>query len=227
MTTPLNLKWAVLQLALILVALAFLYHSCFVYLSSYQYAQAETGRKTMSDYQALITSAAIHNNAAAMKLVDMHITNGALDDALATLQSTPAGNHTWRGWEREGIIREKMAGKANADTQQARKAAQLYDKVLKVNPRYETGLERRALLALKLGDYAQAKRFSADIIGVNKDNLNALYFKAKALEGYGPKGEALHLYRYISAVSHKTSVPVFSQRDIIEAISGSQDNPQI
>lgn len=226
MTTPLNLKSVAVQTVVVFAALAFLYHSCFVYFSSYQYAQAEAGRKTMSDYRALVASAAAYNNAAAMKLVDIHIANGALDEALTTLQSTPAGTRTWRVWEREGIIREKMAVKAIADTQQARKAAQLYDKVLKVNPRYETGLERRALLALKLGDYDQAKSFSADIIGVNKDNFNAMYIKAKALEGEGRKVAARDLYRYISAVSHKTSGPVFSQREIIEAISGSQDKPQ-
>lgn len=189
---------------------------------------AEGGRKTISDYEALLFAsvrANPWNEATQLRLFDFYYSQKSYSKALEILRNTSPGENQWRGWERLGAAYEKRAYEANGPDEDVVLAAIHYDKVLSVHPTYESGLERRGLLALRRGEWSAVEEIAGRLESLDANNLNVVYMRARAAEAVGNDDLANQLYTRIMASGPETTGSLFSREDIARRITHTGDTP--
>lgn len=219
---------AAIRAALVAASIGMLVLAVRAYHSEQLIVLAEGGRKTISDYEELLFSsvrANPWNEAAQLRLFDYDYSRKSYTEALEKLRSTSPGVNHWRGWERLGAAYEKRAYEQNGPDEDVVLAALHYDKVLKVYPTYQSGLERRGLLALKRGEWSAVEEIAGRLEALDANSLNVVYMRAQAAEAVGNQELASQLYTRILASGPETTGALYSREDIARRISPAGDAP--
>lgn len=204
-----------------LALIAFLCVSARAYNSDYFFTRAELGPKTVNDYYNLISGAMEQNpyqNEGSLKISALLQKRNEWEDARHALLKSAAGVNHWQGWELQGIGLERLAFTDAGTLKHAERAAELYDRVLKVNPSYAKGIERRALLGLKLGEWDVVRCLAERLLALDANNRNAIYLRARIAEGLNDLPLALDLYAEISAGGAPPSGSWFASAEITEKL---------
>lgn len=210
-------QWAV-RLLLIVAILAFATLAARAYHSEHLFTRAESGRKTLTDYQQLLSSAwntNHHNSASALRYAQFLQTRGRLADSRQVLLESGTGRSHWQGWEIEAVAWERFAFSDAGTIDDAKQAAQLLDQIIKVHPSYERGLERRGLLALKLGEWTVVENVADRLLAYNAANKNAVYFRARMAEGLGDTERARDAYSKLSAAGEPDADALYTQAELL------------
>jgi hypothetical protein len=201
--------------------LVFLGLSTRAYHGEHLLTRAELGRKTLNEYQHLVTRAWQQNpyqNETSFKYVRVLQSQGRWYQSLQALSLSASGKNHWQGWELRGIALERLAFSKTGTLVDAGKAAALYDRVLQVNPSHVKVLERRALLGLKLGNWDLVNGIAARLMEQDANNINAVYLRARTAEANGKTALAWDLYGLISANGAPSSNSWFTSREIEEKL---------
>lgn len=188
-----------------------------IYYGAYLLTRAELGRKTVNEYNDFIALAWKQNpyhNDTSLKHAQVLQSKGQWEQSRAVLLKSVGGANHWQGWAMQGIAWERLAFSDVGTLADAERAAVLYDRALKVHPRYIKGLERRGLLGLKLGDWGAVHDLAARLIAIDANNRNALYLRARAAEGSGDLLLAWDLYGQLSAGGAHPQNSWFTSREV-------------
>lgn len=218
----------IVRLIIICGAVGFLCLSARAYHGEYLFTRAELGPKTISDYRAMIHAAWQADpwqDSASLRYAQVLQSQGKWSKSRDILEHSAAGKYHWQGWELEGAALEKLAFSETGSIDDAHAAAELYDRVLKVHPSYTRGLERRALLGLKLGEWDKVSEIADRLVAVDSNNRNAGYLRARIADGLGNDAHARELYAAISAEGPPPPGALFTTNEIAGRLTQSdQEN---
>ncbi len=217
---------SIVKLLFVAACLVMLTAAARAYYSDQQLVLAEGGRKTLKDYEGLLTASVKANpwNAGAqLRLADYYYSRGEFDRALDVLKRSSPGLNHWRGWERTGATYEKLAYSELGTEEEIARSTYYYDRMLRVYPSYQVGLERRAVLALKGGEWDLVEKLAASLQELDANNRNSVYMRARAAEALGRSDTAYHLYAQLSAGNTETTGVLFDRAEItrrLEVLEG-------
>lgn len=200
-----------------LALLVLLALSARAYNGEYLFTRAQLGPKTISEYNSLLTNAWSHNphqNEISLKMAKVLQTRNKWEVSHRVLLESAAGKNHWQGWELQGIVRERFAFTDAGTLQDAEGAKFFYNRVLLVHPSYIKGIERRALLGLKMGDWNLVRGLADQLITLDANNRNAVYLRARIAEGIKDFPLAMDLYGELSAGGAPPSSSLFTSAEI-------------
>lgn len=186
------------------------------------FVRAENGSKTVSDYEILLARAYNRNRCnadVAMRYVQVMLRHGNDARARSVITESALEDVRWQGWELMGTVQERQAFSDAGILADAEEAAKLYDRVLAVYPVYERGLEKRGLLALKMGDWESVQYVANKLLMINASNSNATYFRARMAEGVNDHRIAFDAYASLSSLGGIDPGALYSQRELVERLN--------
>ncbi len=208
--------------------IAFVCVSARAYNSEYLFTRAQLGAKTVYYYDDLLTKAWLQNpyqNELNLKYAQRLQLKNQWMESRQVLSESGAGTNHWQGWELQGAAWEKLAFTDAGTLTDAKKAAAFYSRVLRVHPSYVGGIERRALLGLKLGEWNVVGELATRLLAINANNRNAIYLRARVAEGVNDVPLARDLYAKLSADGAPASDSWFTTAEIsrkLESLSKKQ-----
>ena len=188
-----------------------------LYKGEQAFVLAEGGQKTVREYEAHLTTAYRYNrwnSAVVLRMADYRAGRGNYAGAVSLLESTVPGKLHWQAWEKLGSAYERIAFSDAGTMDDASRAAGYYDRLLRVHPRYESGLERRGLLALRMGEWSVAGNVADKLTFIDCNNLNAIYLKARMYDGLGKEELSYTLYQGLSARAAYPERTLFTRKEI-------------
>lgn len=211
----------ILRLAMALLCLGFTCVAAWAYRSEQLVTKALAGRKTVYEYEKLLRDSHEtnpYNGQAAMKYAQLLQSGNRFGDSRQVLLESGLRSSQWQGWELEGNAWEWLAFRPNGTMDHAAKAARYYDNVLRVNPSYEKGLERRIVLALKTGDWTTVELLATQLLAYNATNSNVVYFRGRMAEGRGDYQRAYEAYSKLAAGGFSDTSAIYTRSEIAERL---------